>query len=534
MPDAATKPPSMPTCHLEDLPSELLLMILGELPPASFWPLLSASPRCFHVFQARKASALESIVRRSIAPENWSLALAACGAPRIPSSAKPVPFPSAPSAPEEFFDVPEAVLDCPDDDDASDCSDETVTQLDFISAQSQPSAPSDISDASDVSELSELPPDRTEAGIGLTLMTYQEEWEAQRFEAGNVEHWSRLFKLSHVLDTFVTEYAQDALGKLSGILTPKAAQRSPQLSAMERSRLQRAFLRFEIYRKVCMTGLLIHDWSPLKMRPAFWRWFISPLAPWELEQMSAVHAYLWNRLEATAFDLEHDLAQHLNAQLARQAPTPTGNEPSTDAQPMKDYGLAMFQVNGDAGTRQEQLEFVLAMGLPLLRHLWRSEPAKQMSLLTSYMWRACDGLLNDVLRERWQLDRGINTTADSAFYVSPTSVPSPGWLWLRDSYIPWTFYRADALDRARVREVGNLGLVFWDAARLQRLGVYRTTLKRVFDSTEALAAQMVRRRSGKSVEERFGSTLSRAALEPLRPAAINTDAEEALLQRVEY
>ncbi|RMZ78209.1 hypothetical protein DV738_g4004, partial [Chaetothyriales sp. CBS 135597] len=106
--------------------------------------------------------------------------------------------------------------------------------------------------------------------------------------------WNRLVslsKLSYICDYFTACFEQDALSFAASKIPHQQSSTRRSMTSSERTRLQRAFLRFEIYRRVTPGAVKLFD---PRTRPEychirdFLRWF----PPWEREEVLSVQEFL--------------------------------------------------------------------------------------------------------------------------------------------------------------------------------------------------------------------------------------------------
>lgn len=146
----------------------------------------------------------------------------------------------------------------------------------------------------------------------------------------------RLCRIARQIDQHVGAYAEKALS----ILYYGTRERFPRciptrrccISASERTRIQRAFLRFELYNKLCVidTDSAAKSTSArgmlnfLKTRGYFmndstmFHSFLARMAPWEVEEISSAWMYVRSEIYGFYEDINLKLIQHLNPSRIKQ------------------------------------------------------------------------------------------------------------------------------------------------------------------------------------------------------------------------
>ncbi|KAI1875187.1 hypothetical protein JX265_004245 [Neoarthrinium moseri] len=106
------------------------------------------------------------------------------------------------------------------------------------------------------------------------------------------------------VNRYVDDYFEKAKEALN--LPSDAAAKSLPLSPIERTRMQRAFLRFELYCQICPVDRWCYGLSLSKADVQF-EHFLSRMAPWEVEELSSIHQVLTSIVRKHISDMEEQL-----------------------------------------------------------------------------------------------------------------------------------------------------------------------------------------------------------------------------------
>ncbi|KAI0424352.1 hypothetical protein F5Y09DRAFT_353498 [Xylaria sp. FL1042] len=94
-----------------------------------------------------------------------------------------------------------------------------------------------------------------------------------------------LTRLASRISWFINGYFDYAMGTLATV-----QDHSGNWSPIERARLQRAFLRFEIYCRICLPSGA-HPWTSLLSPDFMFHHFLEKLEPWEVEEITCIYEY---------------------------------------------------------------------------------------------------------------------------------------------------------------------------------------------------------------------------------------------------
>jgi hypothetical protein len=356
----------MPSTSLDDLPAELITAILYILAsPTALQSLIQASARCYKIFLLSKSDLLLTTLRKVLQPEIKTLVLMVHEGYHLP------PFNGS-------------ILNL-GHQTARDSLDGFVTkfnqyhQLDW--------------------EVSYLPTPHFIVPQLRTICTLE-------YFVEDYSNWvsSHLYSpRPHSLNIAIA----------MGMLPPPQAHQD--LSHVERSRLQRAFLGFEIF-CTAMHSAGGHD-RPLSAKQSAQRnnnRFLNILQPWEREEWVCILDYLTVRVEDVFDKLELDhvermTEQFLNGEMDHEMPiinessvAPTETKPNDlsisipgtrdptqpdyetnggQSQARVDHSTNFFTTNTKRLLHAHYVMHLITMGLPFLRRLFQSPTKKQKRLI---------------------------------------------------------------------------------------------------------------------------------------------------------
>ena len=356
----------------------------------------------------------------------------------------------------------------------------------------------------------------------------------------------RLLKLSHLVEKFVAGYAKSALEQLRLLATPERQHaETPSLSYDEHCRLQRTFLLFESYRKFYWYTLLVRRVNVLGMKYAMGENFIKSLPrPWMMDELDSVYAYMWRQVEDFMGELEDDLISKTEGIIeeGKVDPPLCGLECSDKGDccrtidAMSTDGLEAFGDQQDPMelTRRDYAESITALGLPVLDKLRKLNSTRGLALAAYWSYSARLHSFNGIFIGFSHID--IRLEKYVAKSTSSIDLFSSGWLLARSGE-PAEHLLAARDDRLR-EKLTRTGIVFWDKARLQDLGLLgltsselATRLQSVPDRADHFNQPSVQTR----LRERHGMTkFKHSSWEKLRPETLGPKEEKAWLRRLEY
>ena len=299
---------------------------------------------------------------------------------------------------------------------------------------------------------------------------------------------THLCKLEKVIRFFLVDYVRntlpilDQLGQSQDLdilsdYPPNNHVLLPQLSSTETGRLQRAFCRMELYRRLfsrCShdppydihTCLRDPPLEPAEQAALFLR----DLPAFQITELGCIRDYLFRRLRGIFDELENEAVRTLplKAMTFRRF-----DEAARWRSP-----LYVFTTQAQH-EQSDHLEHLIALGLPYIRQIFESSGNEQRDLFLHYIYgsvlfhfesdflsKAFEGLgRNPSFRDYKLSDKKTEFTpaCDENGY---SELPQ-GWLWGHYQRQPYL-----VCDRAH-KGLRDWGYVFWDYDRLQKSGILR-------------------------------------------------------------
>jgi len=295
-----------------------------------------------------------------------------------------------------------------------------------------------------------------------------------------------LYRLWATADFFISMHSTEALGDMRRYLAKQNIICSNlgqypcyerALSETEQGRWQRAYFRFEIYRKLFRPGPRPRD--PTLDRRQQMKPFIGLLKFWEREELACVHEFLirmmensYDRLEDEFVEEIKDAAEEVEGNPEREQLKSESGRPkyTTDTRMLDWFGFMYVMYRGS-----QYSEVVMSMvrgGLPFLRRLWGLEKKNHMHIIIMCSSQLYNPPLEKVLEftvdpPREQADfQPIDLTA----YEDSLQECNLGWLWADKSDSSYEYSRYPSF-RPQDYGLRTLGYVFWDKERLLEAGL---------------------------------------------------------------
>ena len=308
-------------------------------------------------------------------------------------------------------------------------------------------------------------------------------------ESNNIGSFvTQLCKLQRVIRFFLDDYARNTLPILAQlgqsqdldvlpVYPPYSQALHPQLSSTEIGRLQRAFCRFELYRR--LFSRCSHDFPdgvhnclrdpPLKPTEQA-TLFLLALPPFQITELGCIRDYLFRRLRGICDELENEAVRTL--------PLKAMTFKRHDEAARWRSPLYVFTTQAQH-QQSEHLEHLISLGLPYIKQIIEASGDKQRDLFlhhvygfvnchfeTDFLSKALQGLgRNPSFRDYVLSDRKKEFTpaCDENGY---SELPQ-GWLW--GHYHRQPYLVCDKVHKG----LRDWGYVFWDYDRLQNSGILR-------------------------------------------------------------
>ena len=276
-----------------------------------------------------------------------------------------------------------------------------------------------------------------------------------------------LCRLWRIVSCFVDSYCQGPLARLQNC-TQRWNQKSEDrplrtLSDDERHRLQRAFVRFETYRRR-FGGPDRSVWRDTRPSQTTeqnaiteqHRTFVGRFSAWELEELHSVYDYLVSMVEDTVDGLESRLFADLQT-ASKEDDENLGAY--TEQYDLDLIGLSMFQQDAK---QSNQIAYMVELGLPFLQRMREMNMNDRMATVASFAGKNRNPSLGHVLQDVPGLTMHSNKEAAAAS-EDPINRANVGWLWRQPAWQDSGVSQSYGLR--------SLGYAFWDEERLVEAGL---------------------------------------------------------------
>ena len=299
------------------------------------------------------------------------------------------------------------------------------------------------------------------------------------------------------VEYFLADFASKALSSLKSLSCLTAAYRirksavfSPHtISTVERTRLQRAFLRFDIYQKLFQWEHSVPAQLGIQvLRHA--KAYLESFSQWEVEEIACIFGYLMSLLHEVFAQIEDDFIEQViqagrlgpddfvkevsqptdleggRGRFNLKFPNEQGLNPCRKSHEPLDilpaYGLRIF-TKDDKPNHINRLESLISRGLPFLRRLLMLEGKDLRDAFITYSCEfrgpsiAIPLQKPEVITDIGAMHRSIT----ARFRGDSVLRCNAGWCWaFRQNTVPQIF----SAENFRLRECGY---VFWDEKRLR-------------------------------------------------------------------
>ncbi|KAI0977193.1 hypothetical protein F4678DRAFT_477274 [Xylaria arbuscula] len=256
------------------------------------------------------------------------------------------------------------------------------------------------------------------------------------------------------------------------------------LSSTETARLQRAFLRFEVYCRICPAL----DGEAMLSTGFQFDYFINKMEPWEVEEICCVLEFLRTVVRRDISELEDKFVQtvlgnpHLQTRNVAELQKHPSRRHYEDGMAYFDIidltPLTMFSTHTE-DYRPEIVLYIVSLGLGFLDDMMASDQPRGWEIIQSNLsWR--DFLIDALGRAR----HTRHTTVANAVLSPPEgdftdsgSRPNKGWFEFNNSYDMWSV--GQAFSNPTHGALRICGYMFWDSRRLLYSSVHKalTTLE---------------------------------------------------------
>lgn len=301
---------------------------------------------------------------------------------------------------------------------------------------------------------------------------------------------TNLCKLDKTIKVFIDDYARSTLPVLDQLglsqnveILPEYPTDShashPQPSPTEIGRLQRAFCRFELYRRLfsrCSQDLH-HGIHRCFRFPALTtteqaKMFLQHLPAFQIAEIACIRDYLFRRLRGIYDELQNEAVRIL--------PVEAMTFEEYDESAMWESPFYMFTTHANH-YQKDHLEHLISLGLPYVRRIVETNGDEQRDLFLHHVnGHVVSHLENDFLSEALEClgpnpdaKHGHRRILDAEKDFTPAcdedgwSENPQGWLWGHHHLPPFNL-----IDNA-YKGLRDWGYVFWDYDRLQISGILR-------------------------------------------------------------
>ncbi|MCJ1409908.1 hypothetical protein MMC19_003992 [Ptychographa xylographoides] len=466
----------------ESLSVELRLMILQQLSsPRDLYRLICTSRACYYTFIGHKTSILAAVIQTAIPREVLPDALAACEASEIRAISILLP-----SKPREIADTSRGRI--------------TRYIQDFMDGyRAQPKAT--------LSGLTDLP----------VLVSLCRLWE--------------------VVDFFISDYKKTVFKQMAHLFTD-ATQHHEQrakinywadqeeLSTTEVGRLQRAFFRFETYRKLFAFGQNQSEYYPIMGSYFHSTLFLKRFPGWQEEEITCIYDYLTTYAQGILDKLEDDFVNMIKVMALE---TPKDCEPTFSID--KTWLDLSCHLPFMKSNKQQYHEVLIlrmpGLGLPYMKRLPFLNVPDRLNLIfqDSITLFPCKPTIAEVF-QRTRDPYSVRDLAPARAcgvepFVEALTECNKGWRWVSELDPENRDFRS-----SKHAALKAMGYVFWDETRLNEM--------RLFDTSDQ-DLQLSDHKDQLSVEERLDGVVLSHALFSEEFAEYNlTIFEQLEVEKLEY
>lgn len=344
----------------------------------------------------------------------------------------------------------------------------------------------------------EVPVDfTTESPEAATFRQQVKEYLSQYFQANSWDFPTELpsiielIRLISRMSQFIDGYFDFAMTKMGA---SEDTSYTRPLSPTETVRLQRAFLRFEIY---CRINPISRRCGNMLRSDIQFYFFIKKIEPWEVEEIACIHEYFATVIGLYILEVEDSLVDavlgspHLRARNFEKEEFRCSERgiykrvryerSEKDVQNFDSLGLtelAWFST-GATASRRRAVTSIVSLGWGTLHDFIFSGFKRRWDMIQgrSYPLRHP---LRDALQVAWfqRMPDAVLPLPEGEFTDS-SSRPSKGWLDFNNSHD--LLFIEKAFDRPMQLLLRVCGYMFWDSSRILHLSV-RTVLKSLEDN----------------------------------------------------
>lgn len=252
------------------------------------------------------------------------------------------------------------------------------------------------------------------------------------------------------------------------------------LSATEKGRIQRAFFRYEVYSRCFPVSPRLPDESIFPSNDQF-NHFLQQMAPWEVEELTCVHEYLWVRASRIFSEVEEEVVvKVLDAQTAtasaikkaQMGQAESHRQPKSNSSKVDD-GLCRFKTSNvpglelfsedDRSALPDVLRYIVSLGLHFLQSfLFFAKGQRKRDLIRNNYYYG----ERDFLPQAISQDPNPSQIPNNPENISDNDIShvNLGYLLYKPSSVEAIL---SAMGIAEYWPLRRLGYVFWDIERVR-------------------------------------------------------------------
>ncbi|KAF2498301.1 hypothetical protein BU16DRAFT_289460 [Lophium mytilinum] len=480
---------------LESLPVDLALMALLETSSVKdLYSIIRACPSYYRIFTRHKSIALGTMARRSFSPEVFAEARLAFNTSKISST--------------YVTDMKKLPYHWTAAEDLKERGYKIITEPNRY----QRGAQGRLKEVQATQKQRQIQQER--------FATFLEDHRSRKIHHKTLPELSTsilLCRLAPMMDFFVADYARYTLGKAKEAMKCSSKTLdSREISECERTRIQRAFLRFEAWRR-----LFPYNWSTTTSPTVFEAsTFLNRMAAWEVEEVRCIYYYIEVNFIEIVDSLEDAVVRKFHQ---AQAADIDGTDSHGNDYRLEHLGLGIFRTPASVEHLIDlpvYIHCLIEVGLPYLRAVLEATEERRMAMVASNpitrppretLLMHLDKRSHELAMHQASLDESAGHNAAERVvpmgYEESATQPNAGWITFRDED-KWSIPRW-------------MGAVFWDHSRLLELDL-------VPRLDHPLRGEFGIRRPGRKgfmmrppAEQRFhGKPISLRALQRLRPPGL--------------
>lgn len=321
----------------------------------------------------------------------------------------------------------------------------------------------------------------------LFLIQTMQEVKAQRNIKCRMHESSELCHIYPMLEYLITDCSTKFLSSAQQAIQNSSTQDSQiqtsspsspvNLSPLELSRLQRAFLRYIALQTPSYKP--IHFGGRRSVTETQIASLLEEYEPWEREEIACVHEYIIGRLRDIFEEVEDYFVEDVidKSLISHYFPYGADEQMELDSQEAEiaflneDFdGNDSIFMESDIRYRADVIAHLASAGPQFLQLLFEAENSRRFAMITKNSVpsdASLDGAFNSIQMFPFDDPKDSQNPQELEFEGDEIYTPNLAWHW---SYRQWPRRRCFELQNADLRQ---WGYVFWDKARLDGLGILK-------------------------------------------------------------